>query len=84
MALFEPLNETTALVHFEKGLPDCEGIYKAINAETARFLEDGFTYINRESDMGVPGLREAKTRYHPDLMTEVYYARKEDLARILS
>ena len=24
-----------ALVHFEKGLPDCEGIYKAINNEAA-------------------------------------------------
>jgi uncharacterized protein len=84
IALFEPLNETTALVHFEKGLPDCEGIYKAINAETARFLEERFMYINRESDMGVPGLREAKMRYHPDLMTEVWYARKADLTRVLS
>jgi uncharacterized protein len=83
MALFEPLNETTALVHFEKGLPDCEGIYKAINEETARFLEGRFTYINRESDMGVPGLREAKMRYHPDQMTEVFYARKEDLMSVL-
>jgi len=83
MAFFEPLNETTALVHFEKGLPDCEGIYKAINAETARFLAGEFMYINRESDMGVPGLREAKMRYHPDLMTEVYYAKKEDLTRML-
>ena len=84
MALFEPLNETTALVHFEKGMPECEGIYKAINAETARVLEGRFTYINRESDMGVPGLREAKMRYHPDRMTEVYYARKTDLTRIFS
>jgi hypothetical protein len=84
MALFEPLNETTALVHFEKGLPDCEGIYKAINAETARLLADRFLYINRESDMGVPGLREAKMRYQPDHMTEVFYAKKSDLIRILS
>jgi hypothetical protein len=84
MALFEPLNETTTLVHFEKGLPDCEGIYKAINAETARLLKDRFLYINRESDMGVPGLREAKMRYQPDHMTEVYFANREDLIRVLS
>lgn len=32
ISLFEPLNADTALVHFEKGLPDCEGIYKAITA----------------------------------------------------
>jgi uncharacterized protein len=83
MALFEPLNETTALVHFEKGLPDCEGIYKSINQETARLLIDRFPYINRESDMGVSGLREAKMRYHPDHMIEVYYAKKEDLIDVV-
>lgn len=53
------------MVHFEKGLPDCEGIYKAINAETAFAAKEKYRYINRESDMGVPGLREAKMRYHP-------------------
>nr|WP_319376820.1 phosphatidylglycerol lysyltransferase domain-containing protein [uncultured Methanoregula sp.] len=72
MSLFEPLNADTALVHFEKGLPDCEGIYKAINAETAVRLAPKFPYINRESDLGVEGLREAKMRYHPHHMVEVY------------
>ena len=72
MSLFEPLNADTALVHFEKGLPDCDGIYKAINAETASRLADRFAFINRESDLGVPGLREAKMRYHPDHMVEVF------------
>lgn len=71
ISLFEKLNDTTALVHFEKGLPDCEGIYKAINMVTAARLADKFTYINRESDLGVAGLREAKMRYHPDHMVEV-------------
>jgi hypothetical protein len=72
MSLFEPLNTDTALVHFEKGLPDCEGIYKAINAETAAVISEGYEYINRESDLGVPGLREAKMRYHPHHMVEVF------------
>jgi hypothetical protein len=72
ISLFEPMTADTALVHFEKGLPDCEGIYKAINAETATLLARNFTYINRESDLGVAGLREAKMRYHPDHMVEVY------------
>ena len=26
MAIFQELNPETAVVHFEKGLPDCEGI----------------------------------------------------------
>ena len=37
-------------VHFEKGMPDCEGIYKEINAETAALLRNDFTYINRPDD----------------------------------
>jgi hypothetical protein len=72
ISLYERLNSDTALVHFEKGLPDCEGIYKAINNEAAIRLARKFTYINRESDLGVAGLREAKMRYHPDHMVEVF------------
>jgi uncharacterized protein len=72
ISLYERLNSDTALIHFEKGLPDCEGIYKAINNEVAARLAQHFTYINRESDLGVTGLREAKMRYHPHHMVEVY------------
>jgi hypothetical protein len=72
ISLYERLNSDTALIHFEKGLPDCEGIYKAINNEVAAHLAQHFTYINRESDLGVTGLREAKMRYHPHHMVEVY------------
>lgn len=76
ISIFERLNSDTALIHFEKGLPDCEGIYKAINAETAAALVDEVEYINRESDLGVGGLREAKLRYHPHHMVEVYSLKK--------
>ena len=83
ISLYEPLNRDTAVIHFEKGLPDCEGIYKAINTETAQILLRSFQYINRESDMGVPGLREAKLRYHPDHMVVVYSAMKDNLVQYL-
>ena len=77
IALFEPLSPDTALVHFEKGMPDCDGIYKEINAQTAMRLTASFRYINRESDLGLPGLREAKMRYHPDHMVEVFTLKKD-------
>ncbi len=83
ISLFEGLNSDTALVHFEKGLPDCKGIYRAVNAETARILAGKFTYINRESDMGVPGIREAKTRYHPHHMVEVHLLKKDEIKEVL-
>jgi hypothetical protein len=77
ISLYEPMTSDTALVHFEKGLPDCEGIYKAINNEAAVRLAKNFTYINRESDLGVAGLREAKLRYHPHHMVEVYSLKRD-------
>ena len=83
MSIFEGLNKDTALIHFEKGLPDCKGIYRAINVETARILAKHYVYINRESDMGVAGIREAKTRYHPDHMVEVYFVKREELEKVI-
>jgi hypothetical protein len=79
MAIFQELSPDTAVVHFEKGLPDCEGIYRAINHETALLLRDRYAFINRESDLGVPGLREAKERYHPHHRVGVYYARRSEM-----
>ena len=83
MAIFEGLNKDTALVHFEKGLPECKGIYRAINAETAKILVNYYVYINRESDMGVAGIREAKTRYHPEHMVEVHFVKREELEKLI-
>jgi hypothetical protein len=84
MSIFEGLNQDTALVHFEKGIPNCKAIYRAVNAEAARILARDYAYINRESDMGVEGIREAKTRYHPDHMVEVYAVNKEYIEAVLS
>jgi hypothetical protein len=83
ISLFEGLNKDTGLVHFEKGLPDCKGIYRAVNAETARILARDYRYINRESDMGVEGIREAKMRYHPHHMVEVCLLKRDDLEKIV-
>ncbi|TAJ44135.1 DUF2156 domain-containing protein [Methanofollis fontis] len=79
ISIYDALNTDTALVHFEKGLPDCEGVYKAVNQEAAHRLSAQYIYINRESDVGVPGLREAKLRYHPHHMAKVYIAKKDEL-----
>jgi hypothetical protein len=83
MALFEGQSIDTAVVHFEKALLDCKGIYRAINAETAKFLVNNYIYVNRESDMGIEGLREAKMRYHPDHMVEVHLAKREEIKKVI-
>jgi len=79
LAVYEKMSPDTAVVHYEKGSPDYDGIYKAINAETAKTLQKDFMYINRESDMGLPGLRKAKQSYRPHHMVEVYHINKQNL-----
>jgi hypothetical protein len=79
LSVFEKMNPDTAVVHYEKGSPDFDGIYKAVNQETAKILQKDIKYINRESDMNLPGLRKAKMSYRPHHMIEVFHIRKENL-----
>jgi hypothetical protein len=82
IAVYEKMNKDMVVVHFEKGSPDFDGIYKAINMETARRVRQFVPYINREEDAGVPGLRQAKLTYHPDHFVELFYVPKENLTTI--
>ncbi len=79
IAVYEKMNKDTVVVHFEKGSPDYDGIYKAINMETAKKVQQIVPFIDREEDLGIPGLRQAKLSYHPDHFIELYYATKESL-----
>jgi uncharacterized protein len=54
------------LVHYEKSDHDYKGVSQLINWKTAEFLADKCKYINREQDLGIPGLRKAKMSYDPD------------------
>jgi hypothetical protein len=78
-AVYEQMNQDTIVVHYEKGSPDYDGIYKAINMETAKLVEKDYKYINRESDMGVPGLRKAKESYNPHNMVEINHIKRQDI-----
>ena len=79
IAVYEGMNPDTAVVHYEKGSPDFDGIYKAINQETAKIIQKDFMFINRESDMNLPGLRKAKMSYRPHHMMEVSHIEKKNL-----
>jgi hypothetical protein len=52
-------------VHFEKALDEYKGIYQYMNQAFAASLPCFFTWINREQDLGDPGLRQAKETYRP-------------------
>ena len=65
-SVFDRLNPTTAVVLFERAMRSFKGLYQVINRETARVIAaQGFELINREEDLGDPGLRKAKLSYHP-------------------
>lgn len=64
-ALGERLNQKTAVCHFEKADIFMEGLAQLVNREFSRLLFNDCTYINREQDLGEPGLRAAKLSYHP-------------------
>ncbi|HOO62544.1 MAG TPA: phosphatidylglycerol lysyltransferase domain-containing protein [Synergistaceae bacterium] len=79
LSLFSKCNEDFGLVHFEKADVRYKGAYQVINKETAKILEKQCPYINREQDLGIPGLRHAKESYLPYrlLETSFLYPRKE-------
>jgi hypothetical protein len=70
LTLGERLNAATAVVHFEKANPEIRGLYQVINQKFCENALKGFEFVNREQDIGEPGLRRAKEGYHPHHFVE--------------
>ncbi len=63
-------------VHFEKAVGEFarDGAYAAINQRFVSSPEAAaFKYVNREEDMGLPGLRQAKESYHPAFKVKKHF-----------
>lgn len=72
----ELINPNMALVHIEKANPNIRGLYPYINQQ---FILNEFSeveFVNREEDLGIPGLRKAKLSYHPVRFVEKYTVRE--------
>ncbi|MDE5926073.1 MAG: phosphatidylglycerol lysyltransferase domain-containing protein [Helicobacter sp.] len=61
----EPLNSDTVVIHIEKANIEYQGAYQAINREFLAHEWSAYSYVNREEDLGIEGLRKAKQSYHP-------------------
>jgi hypothetical protein len=70
--LGELLKNQTAVVHIEKANPEIRGSYAIINQQFCENSWQNVPYINREQDLGEPGLRQAKLSYNPDHLVEKY------------
>ncbi|MBQ8518440.1 MAG: GNAT family N-acetyltransferase [Agathobacter sp.] len=64
-------------VHFEKARGNIDGAYTTINSEFANYIRNKhphIKYLDREEDMGIPGLRKAKMSYFPHHLVKKYKA----------
>ena len=66
------LGTKTVVVHVEKANIKYRGLYQAINNEFCKHMASNVKRINREEDMGIPGLRKAKLSYNPVKFVEKY------------
>ena len=62
------INPETFCTHVEKGDIKYEGVYQMINYLFTQHLPEKYVYINREEDLGLPGLRKSKMSYNPEKM----------------
>ncbi len=76
--------EKMAVIHIEKANPEINGLYQFINQQ---FLIHEFpeaVLVNREDDVGIPGLRKSKMSYNPvgfarKFIVEQKWQRKSDI-----
>ncbi|MEG1930246.1 MAG: phosphatidylglycerol lysyltransferase domain-containing protein [Anaerovorax sp.] len=68
------LGKKTVTVHVEKANTEFRGLYQAINNEFCKHVASHVKLINREEDMGLPGLRKAKLSYKPVKLIEKHIA----------
>ncbi len=62
----------TMFTHIEKADRSYSGSYQMIVQQFSSAYMDAVTYINREEDMGDPGLRTSKQSYHPIELLKKY------------
>lgn len=65
-------NPNRAYIHFEKADTSIDGAYPAINQLVLQNEFSNVTEVNREEDLGIPGLRKSKRSYYPIKMIKKY------------
>lgn len=71
-SVFSALNDDMYDIHFEKSCHQFKGAAQVINHETAKVLREKCRYVNREQDLGIQGLRQAKMSYDPETLYTVH------------
>ena len=77
MSFGEQISKDTALIQIELADENYRGAYQAINKLFCENEWSNLTYVNREEDMGIEGLKKAKMSYQPAFLVEKYYIWEE-------
>lgn len=80
--LGERLTKDMQLIHIEKANPSINGLYPMINQQYAIHNCADVTFINREEDMGLQGMRQAKRSYQPVRMIEKHIVTETPLEEL--
>ena len=64
----EIMSPDTVLVHLEKADYEIRGLFVALSSHFCRALPPEIVYVDREQDLGLPGLRHSKESLKPDHM----------------
>ena len=70
LTMGEKSDDDMFVIHFEKAFADVPGAYPMMNQQFIIHELSNYTYVNREEDLGLEGLRKAKETYHPVFMVE--------------
>ena len=73
-AIGEIISDNYAAEHFEKANDSFRGLYQLVCSEFCKSLPESVVFVNREEDMGLPGLRQAKEALKPEYMEETFSA----------
>ena len=76
LTIGEKFLKDTMVIHIEKANSEIPGIYQVIHQEFLKHDAGGCTYVNREQDLGVDGLRQSKMSYNPLRFVKKYKIRK--------
>jgi N-acetylglutamate synthase-like GNAT family acetyltransferase len=72
LLLYSELNPRTAIVHFELMDESYDGAAQFMNNYLGNLLAGKYTFINREQDLGLTGLRRSKLSYNPYRLVKKY------------
>jgi hypothetical protein len=70
-----PINATTFDILFENAEHAYTGIFQVLEQEFIARNLTSYRYVNREEDLGIPGLRFAKSNLRPDAMLYKWWGR---------